>query len=141
MRCLAAGLIAGMTFGAFNLAAHAAEEPFGQEKVETRPYRTPQRLGDHDHAHGKKAHGHAHSPGKASKHDHGHGKKGGHGHGQQNGKGHRHDGAVNRRDNSATRAAVQEETATALAAGAEPPEPPVFPRRGRLDLSNSNGTV
>jgi hypothetical protein len=84
MRCLAAGLIAGVIFGASTCASHAAEEPFGQEKVETRPYRTPQRLGGRDHAHGKKGgpdRGHVH--GKTGKHDHGHSR----------GKAHRHDGA------------------------------------------------
>ena len=66
-----------LTIGASigQLAAARAEEPFGQEKVETREFRTPQKLKGHSHAHGAHDHGHGHG------HGHGH-DRGGHDHGE-----------------------------------------------------------
>jgi hypothetical protein len=91
-------------------AAFAAEEPFGQERVETRPFRTPQKLRGHSHAgHDDHAgHGHEHKHGRtAERHDHAHGR--GHPHGKgahrhdhgAHGRGHAHGGAGHRHDHGA----------------------------------------
>ncbi len=75
--------------------ATAKEEPFGQEMVEVRPYRTPPRPGakaPHQHKHGHHHRGHAARDGHKHEHGHQHGRPHGHDHKGARPHGHKHGG-------------------------------------------------